>query len=92
MGKKQRTLIVPEKEYKKLVSLASYHSPMEIAEMVITYDTFWGNEGYYLCPRCKSSLERDFMLFCNCCGQKLDWNKYKEVKRIYPTQNDKTIT
>lgn len=28
---------------------------------------------YPICPRCKLSMERDYMSFCEHCGQKLNW-------------------
>ena len=32
----------------------------------------WG-EVYPVCPQCGRSLDREYMSFCNCCGQKLSW-------------------
>ena len=28
---------------------------------------------YPLCPRCNRCLDREYMAFCCCCGQKLSW-------------------
>lgn len=30
-----------------------------------------------ICPRCGIMLEREWMKFCDNCGQKLDWTEYK---------------
>ena len=30
---------------------------------------------YYLCPNCKILLPREYMRFCDCCGQRLGWNR-----------------
>ena len=37
---------------------------------------------YYVCPRCQTTMEREFMSFCDRCGQKLDWRGYKKAKII----------
>lgn len=42
--------------------------------------------GYYVCPRCKISMEREFTFFCENCGQGLDWSKYRSSIPIYPKQ------
>ncbi len=76
--------IISEKEFNKLAKMAAYRTPMKITEIRITHNFYSGNIGYYLCPRCKMELERDFMGYCNCCGQKLDWRGYRKAKRIYP--------
>lgn len=31
---------------------------------------------YPVCPRCKCSLDREYMNFCDRCGQKLDWSLF----------------
>lgn len=30
-----------------------------------------------VCPRCKITVEREYMHFCDRCGQKLGWRNYK---------------
>jgi len=37
---------------------------------------------YYICPRCNATLDREFLGYCNCCGQCLDWKRYKKAKQI----------
>lgn len=32
-----------------------------------------GGDSYPVCPRCGSCLDREYLGFCNCCGQKLSW-------------------
>lgn len=31
------------------------------------------NDLYYLCPGCRIHLPREYMQFCDCCGQRLGW-------------------
>ena len=32
---------------------------------------------FSVCPRCKKSLDREFQKYCDNCGQKLSWNRFK---------------
>ena len=40
--------------------------------------------GFYVCPWCKITLEREYMSYCDRCGQRLDWRKCMNAKIIYP--------
>lgn len=42
--------------------------------------------GYFVCPRCKITLDRDFQSFCDRCGQHLDWSRNKEATIIFPSR------
>lgn len=55
-----------------LEAALSYRFPMPVKE------TFFCKEGfeYPVCPRCKTTLEREYQSFCDRCGQALDWKKY----------------
>ena len=33
-----------------------------------------GSNLFYLCPNCEIFLPREYMRFCDCCGQRLDWD------------------
>ena len=56
-----------------------YRSPMQIMQVRI----FWNNNIYYVCPRCDSSLDREYISYCDRCGQHLNWKNRKKVERIY---------
>ena len=47
------------------VSAESYRSPMSVTHIRKYRDT-----AYYICPRCKITLEREFMAYCDRCGQR----------------------
>ena len=36
--------------------------------------TSLGESLYYLCPGCYIFLPREYMRFCDCCGQRLGWD------------------
>ena len=54
------------------VSAESYRLPMPVTHVRKYRDT-----AYYICPRCKITIEREFMAYCDRCGQCLDWKTYK---------------
>lgn len=64
--------------------LESYRKPMRVNEIMMFVSSINGTNGYYVCPKCKITLEWEFMDFCDRCGQKLDWRGCKKAKVIYP--------
>lgn len=57
----------------KVVSAAKSHRiPMQVKHM-----RKYRSGAYYVCPRCKITMEREFMAYCNRCGQCLIRKKYK---------------
>ena len=62
---------------------ASFRFPMPVTEVMI-FETTYGKTGYYVCPRCNVTMEREFMAFCNRCGQHLSWKSYKKAKVVSP--------
>ena len=62
-----------------IVTAVSYRIPRAVTK-VIAYapeHTF-----YAVCPRCKRSMERDYMSFCDRCGQKLNWDLFDFAKIV----------
>ena len=62
--------------------LMTYRVPMVVKDMVSFYH-FPEDDVYYLCPRCQELLPREFMAYCDRCGQCLDWSEYRKAKRTY---------
>ncbi len=65
----------------------SYRIPMQIR----LYICMLHGEVYPVCPRCSSSLERDYILHCNRCGQKLGWDRLNEVCFIIAGDKERKI-
>lgn len=63
----------------------SYRNGMLVNEVMV-FEIWFGKTGYYVCPRCKITMDREFMYFCDRCGQKLDWRYYRKAKIVYPGQ------
>lgn len=61
------------RRYKQL-ELYSYRVPRLVRDSSICLDGYY----YARCPSCQSSLGRDYQLYCDRCGQALDWSKWAE--------------
>lgn len=57
------------KAFKKALS---YRMPMEVTDVRLHGQS----DGYPVCPRCDKTVEREFMCFCDRCGQRLDWRRF----------------
>ena len=55
--------------------LLSYRLAMSVTEVETLRSALCGQSEYYLCPRCRAALERDFQSYCDHCGQRLDWSE-----------------
>lgn len=67
-GADQKTTLREEKYREAL----SYRQPRQVQEILKTAV----GDCFPICPRCNCSLEREFMSYCDRCGQKLCWNGY----------------
>ena len=65
-----------------ILALASYRIPMPVTELKV-FPECHGQPAYYVCPRCRLTVEREFMNFCDRCGQRLDWRNYTNAKILY---------
>ena len=61
-----------------ILTALSYRFKMRVTEMMV----FDHDGGYYVCPRCKVTMEREFQSYCDRCGQALDWKGYLKVKVV----------
>lgn len=61
--------------------MLTYRIPMKVEEVVV-FRCGSNDDVYYRCPRCQRLMEREFMAYCSCCGQCLDWCDYTTLKRI----------
>ena len=62
--------------------LMAYRTPMMVNEAIV-YRKAFGDDIYYYCPRCQRTLDREFLAYCDRCGQCLNWNEYRKAKRTY---------
>ena len=51
----------------------TYRVPLPVRNVRV----FENGYAYPICPRCRYTLDREYMSFCDRCGQKLDWRFLK---------------
>lgn len=57
----------------------SFRRPMPVTEVALfARDRF----PYPRCPRCHRTMDREYMSFCDRCGQKLDWTQFQEMATV----------
>ena len=61
----------------KATAAESYRIPMRV-----THLRQYRNTSYYICPRCGIPIEREFMSYCDRCGQCLSWKHYRQAKTV----------
>lgn len=64
------------------LSAISYRRPMLVHSLVIFVDTPY-RDSYYRCPRCHITLAREFVQYCDRCGQCLDWSQWELAEVEY---------
>ena len=70
-------------DFSVLFQLAiTYRMPMKVDKAII-FQKFLGDDIYYCCPRCQNTLDREFVAYCDRCGQCLEWHDYRKSKRTY---------
>ena len=47
----------------------AYRSPMDVLEIRCYRDTVVGFTSYPVCPRCRTTMDREYQAFCDRCGQ-----------------------
>jgi len=47
--------------------------------MPVTQVRIYSGSSYPVCPRCNIGLEREYVSFCDRCGQRLEWHLVKFV-------------
>lgn len=63
-----KQLITKPRESFRLAAY-TYRIPLPVKEMRV----FASGDSYPVCPRCDRTIEREYMCFCDRCGQRLAW-------------------
>ncbi len=50
---------------------ASYRSVLQVTQI-----RDFPDESYAVCPRCRTTLPREYMRYCDRCGQCLGWERF----------------
>lgn len=62
---------------KTAAAAESYRTPMQV-----THLRKYRATAYYICPRCSMTMEREFMAYCDRCGQCLSWENYRKTEVV----------
>ena len=62
-----------------ILDAISYRIPLPVTEVVL----FRSGDIYTVCPRCDSLLDREYMRYCDCCGQHLFWELLDYARVVY---------
>ena len=54
------------------INPCSYRLPLPIKEVIVLKS----GSCYPKCPRCGLSIDREYMNFCDRCGQRLEWRGF----------------
>ena len=57
----------------------TYRQPMPVTQRTVFSHA---GKDYYICPRCNVTLDREFVSYCDRCGQHLDWTGYKAAEVV----------
>lgn len=66
----------------------SYREPMKVTQ-IRCYRAFRVLTSFPVCPRCQTTLEREYQNFCDRCGQKLDWSVFGKATVLFPHEKHK---
>lgn len=56
----------------ELLNAIAYRLPLQVREVVV----YKCGDCYPKCPRCGQSLDREYVNFCDRCGQRLVWHLF----------------
>lgn len=77
------TQTMPRKKHncsaRLFIDAVTYRVPLLVTKVMA-----YANTTYPVCPRCAMSLDREYMNFCDRCGQKLNWIFFEYARIIYP--------
>ena len=57
------------------IPAVEFRNPLQVTRKII----FSNGYEFPICPRCKITIEREYMSFCDRCGQRLNWKGYSKA-------------
>lgn len=65
--------VKPQRVVYELLLAPTYRWPMKVTELSV----YQRKTAFPRCPRCRTTMEREYQCFCDRCGQRLDWRGFK---------------
>lgn len=56
-----------------------YRIPLPVREIL----QFSSGSCYPICPRCDMTIDREYMCFCDRCGQHLSWSQFETANVVF---------
>lgn len=67
------------------ISAILYRLPLLVTKVLV----FPHGDSYPICPRCDCTMVREYMRFCDRCGQRLDWKLFDHAKVVHAPRKPK---
>lgn len=61
------------------VAAIMYRVPLMVTAVLL----FKNGIAYPICPRCDCTIDREYMRFCDRCGQRLGWDMFDTAEIIH---------
>ena len=68
--------------HNKTVAAVLYRVPLSVTRVLL----FPSGNSYPICPRCEYTIEREYMNFCDRCGQRLGWELFDNARVVCVSQ------
>ena len=78
-----KTAITKRRKFARVAAF-SYRIPLPVNKILMLAD----GDSYPICPRCDCTVDREYMNFCDRCGQRLGW-EFFEFAIIVPAPRKK---
>ena len=72
-------VMTPNVKASFLFGAVKYRLPMPVSQVWV----FPSGDSYSICPRCDTTLDREYMRYCDRCGQHLSWKLFRFAKIIH---------
>lgn len=67
------------------ISAFLYRMPLPVTKVLV----FSHGDSYPICPRCDCTVDREYMRFCDRCGQRLCWELFDHANVVHAPRNPK---
>lgn len=67
---------------REVTAALEYRQPMQVRELV----RYQSGGIFPVCPRCDSSMEREYQNYCDRCGQRLGWRDLRRARVVIRRQ------
>ena len=73
-----KTAATKRRKYSRIPAYL-YRIPLPVRKVVV----YCSGDSYPVCPRCDCTIDREYMNFCDRCGQHLAWTAFDFAKITY---------